>query len=165
MWRVYDHSPGVYIDLFFQFFQIRLESLGIRRDFHKLAVIVTYICTIFQEIRCKNDHFLTRIQDRLEDDIQTAGSSNGHDQIMCRKSGSEAAVQRLRNGLSDILKTSIVHISVKNCRFFVIYKINDRLTYTVRCRNTRISKTEIIYFVCAVFCTETVSFLEHHADR
>ena len=161
---VYDHCTGIGCDFFFQFLKIRLESLCVRRDFHKLAVVVTDICTIFQEIRCKNDHFLSWVQDRLEDHVQTAGSANSHDQIMCRKSSSEAAVQRLCDRLSDILKSGVAHISVKNSRFFVVYEIYDRFAYAVRCRNAWITKAEVIDFVCTVLCPETVSFFEHHTN-
>ena len=164
MWRIYDHCTGIGCNLLFQFFQIWLESLCIRRDFHKLTVIVTYICTVFQKVRCKNDHFLAWIQYRLEDDIQTAGSTNCHDQIMCRKSCPETAVQRLRDRFSDILKACVAHISVENSRFFVVYKIYDCLAYTIRCWNTWVTKAEVIDFVCTILCPETISFFEHHTN-
>ena len=164
MWRIYDHCTGIGCNLLFQFFQIWLESLCIRRDFHKLTVIVTYICTVFQKVRCKNDHFLVRIQYRLEDDIQTAGSTNCHNQIMRRKNSSKTTVQRLCDCLSYIFKSGVAHIPMQNSWFFIIYKINNCFSHTVRCRNTWISKTEIVHLICAVFCPETISFFEHHTN-
>ena len=83
---------------------------------------------------------------------------------MCRKSSFETTVQRLCDRLSDILEPGVTHISMKDSRFFVVYKIYDCFAYTVRCRNTWISKAEIIDFVRTILCSETVSFFEHHTD-
>ena len=160
-----DHCSGVCCDLLFQLFQIRLEGSSIRRDFHKLSVKILYICTILQEIRCKNNHFFPRIQDRFQDDVQSACSTHCHDQVLCRKGSSETAVQRFRNRLTHIFKTGIAHISVKNGRLHFIDKVNDCLTNTVRCRNTWISKAEVEYFVGAVNAAKTISFLKHHTNR
>ena len=65
---------------------------------------------------------------------------------------------------SYIFKTCVAHISVKDGRVRIIYKIDNGFTNTVRRRYTWISKAEIKNLICAVFCTEAVSFLKHHTD-
>ena len=161
---IYNDSFCLRCDLLLKLSKIRLEGCGIRRDFHKDTIIITDICTVLQEIWCKNDHFFFRIQDCLQNHVQSACCSNCHDQVLCRKFRIKALVEGFCNSLAYILKTCIAHITVKNSRICPINKLNDRLTYTIRSRHTRVSKAEVKYLICAVFRTETVAFLKHHTD-
>ena len=161
---IYNHCPCLCRNLLLKLLKIRLECGGIRRDFHKPAIKITHICTIFQKVRCKNDHFFLRIQNRLENHIQTAGCSNCHNQILRRKLCPKATVQRFCNRLAHILKSCITHIAMKHCRLHFIHQINNSLLHTFRRRNTGIPKTEIINFVRTVNGSETISLLKHHTD-
>ena len=161
---IYDHCSCLCCNLLLKLLKIRLKCSSIRRDFHKLAIKIAHICTIFQKIWCKNNHFFLWIQDRLENHIQTAGCSNCHNQILRRKLCPKATVQRFRNRLAHILKSRITHITMKHCRLHFVHQINNNRLHTLRCRNTGIPKTEIINFVCPIDGSETVSLLKHHTD-
>ena len=161
---IYDHCPCLCRNLLLKLLKIRLECGCIRRDFHKPAIKIAHICTIFQKVWCKNNHFFLWIQDRLENHIQTAGCSNCHNQILRRKFSSKAAIQRFRNRLAHILKSCITHITMNHCRLHFVHQINNSLLHALRCRNARIPKTEIINFVRTVNGSETISLLKHHTD-
>ena len=161
---IYDHSPCLCRNLLLKLLKIRLECGSIRRDFHKLAIKITHICTIFQKVWCKNNHFFPRIQNRLKNHIQSAGCPNRHNQILRRKFSSKATVQRFCYRLAHILKSRITHITMKHCRLHLIHQINNSLLHTLRCRNTWIPKTEIINFVRPIDGSETVSLLKHHTN-
>ena len=161
---IYDHCPCLCRNLLLKLLKIRLECGSIRRDFHKLAIKITHICTVFQKVWCKNNHFFLWIQDCLENHIQTTGCPNCHNQILCRKFSSKAAVQRFCDRLAHILKSRITHITMKHCRLHFVHQINNSLLHTLWCRNARIPKTKIINFIRTVNGSETISLLKHHTD-
>ena len=165
MGTVYNNCPCVCSDFSFQFLQIRLKGFCIRRDFHKLSVIIFYICTIFQKIWCKNNYFLTGIQNCFQNHVQSACSSHCHDQVFRRKICPKTAVQGLRNGFTHILKSCVIHIPVKNYRILIICQINNGFPNTVRRGNAGISQAEIIYFICSVLFFQTIPLLKHSTDR
>ena len=161
---IYDHRSCLRRDLLFQLFQVRLESLRIRRNLHQVPVIIAHIGSILQKIRRENDHFFSRIQDRLQDHVQPAGSAHRHDQVFCGERGSETTVQRSGDGFPHVLKSGVAHISVENHRVLCIHQIDDRFPHTVRRRNAGIPQAEIIDFVCPVLLSQAVALLEHHTD-
>ena len=152
-------------DFLLKLCQIRLEGRCIRSNLHQNAVIVPHICPIFQEVRSENDNLFSGIHYSLQHNIQTAGSANRHDQIFSRKASPKTPVQRSCNCLPYVLKAGVAHISMHDERIFFVYKLDDRFLHALRCRNGRITKTEIKYIFRAVQSLQAVSFLKHHADR
>ena len=164
MWGIYDNRSCLRCDSLLKFSKVWLEGCGIRRNFHKDTIIITDICTVFQKIWCKNNHLFSRVQDCFQDHIQSACSTDSHDQILCGKFRIETSVEGFCDGLAYILKSCVAHISVKNCRISSVYKLNNCFADAVRCRYTWISEAEVKNLICAIFRTEAISFLKHHTD-
>ena len=162
---IHDHCFCFHIDRFFKSIQIGLECFIVRCHCYHFCIEICRIAFIFPEKWCKYDHLIPRIQDRFKNDIQTACSSDCHNNIMCVKRCCKPFIQIVCNRLPHILISRIVHISMEYQRICFLHKFLNRQIQGFRCRCRRIAKRKVIDIFLSDPGCQFISFYKHCTDR
>ena len=163
--RVEDQRLRPRIQLSSEILRVREERHRIRSGFDQYAVIIGDITAVLAEVRGHGDDLIARIEDRLQNHVQSSGRTHRHHEMLRPVVGSVPAVQLTGQPLTDILVSGVVHIAVDQHRVLLRHDPDDRLTHRVRRRHVGIAQTEIIHLVGAVDRRHPAAFLEHRPDR
>ena len=146
--RINNNALRLRTQKFLKSFKIYLKTLCISRSNEQLCPCIFHPNRVFREKRCKGDKLISWIRDGIDADIEGCCSTHCHIEIIPAEMSSESAIYRFCQHLLCFRITGCRRITVQHlCWFF--QKLHQCIFYLMGCRNTGISQTEIIYFVCS----------------
>src|SRR5262245_14331666 len=122
--------------------------------------MVFYVELVFYKVRCKNHHLITRIEERLQDDVQATSRPNHHNNMVGRKGHASLTRQLGSNSGPGLGIAHIGHIAVhaglRMCHELMqgFIELGWRLQH-------RVTQRKIVDVVSAILLLELDPLLEH----
>ena len=91
--------------------RIRSKILG-RRTFDDLSTVITDVEDVFHKVGAEDDDLISRIENRLEEDIESSPGTDGHDDVAPLPIHAVTLLEILCDLLTDIGPTRIWHVAV-----------------------------------------------------
>ena len=161
--RINEHDLGARTDLFLHAVQVEIEvRIECGHGFEHPAVIVR-IKPVFHEIGGRAEHFVTGIEQRLENYVEAARSPACYDYLLVCQGDAELLAKIGGHGRAGGKKARVWHICVHS-RLFTFDQLDEFFANYVRRRNIRVSQAEIEDFVLPMDFFQARALFEHLAN-
>src|SRR5215831_18824161 len=122
--------------------------------------MVFYIEMVFHKVRCKNHHLITRIEERLQDDVQATSRTNHHDNMVGRKGYTSLTRQLCSNSGPGLGIAHIGHIAM-HAGLRMCHELMQGFIELGRRLQHWVTQGKIIDIVSAILLLELDSLLKH----